>query len=149
MAHFSEKYTSNLSLDVFLSYSELGDLLLGNLLVGVKYDLSAFPKTFFTPWGGFYLSLHSLDDTSYVDPDAAQGEELDGLGLGAAVAVGISMRFGKNIMVQVSARRNRFGSVALLENGKGMADRLTATEYSLAIVLFGNPQEEVMYFEGY
>jgi len=95
LAHFSEKYTSNLSLDASLAFSQLGDLALGNLLVGLKYDLSAFPKTFFTPWGGLYLSLHSMDDTSYVDPDAAQDEDLDGIGLGAAVAVGISMRFGK------------------------------------------------------
>ena len=147
LAHFSEKYTSNLSLDAFMSYSQLGDLLLGNLLVGVKYDLSAFPKTFFTPWGGIYLSVNHLDDRSYVEPGTEQEEDWQVLGLGAAVAVGISMRLGKDFMVQLSARKNRFGALGVLESGMGVADRMTATEYSLAIVLIGDPQKEVMEFE--
>jgi len=52
-------------------------------------------------------------------------------------------------MVQISARRNRFGVVGVLEGGIGMADRLTATEYSLAIILIGDPQKDVIGFEGY
>jgi len=145
---YSEKFDSHYSLDAYLSFTRMGDLILGNLLAGVKYDFSPFPKTFITPWGGLYLSLNYLDDRSDLEPGESQGENWNGLGLGAAAAVGLSMRLGGDFILQASARKNRFGALALLEDLTGMADRLTTTEYSLMITLVADLEEhDEMWFE--
>ena len=52
------------------------------------------------------------------------------------------MRLGGDFILQASARRNSFGAVGLLENFTGIADRLTATEYSSMIVLFADLEED-------
>jgi len=145
---YSEKFDRHYSLDTCLSVTELGDLILANLLVGAKYDLFRFPEAAVTPWSGLYLGLNYLDDRSDLEPGEYQGEDWDGLGLGVAAAVGLSVRLGGDFILQVSARRNRFASLALLENFDAMADRLTTTEYSLMIVLVADLQEhDEMWFE--
>lgn len=141
VVHYSEKFDRHNSLDALLSIGEIGDLILANVLFGVKYDLAPFPKTALTPWGGLYLSLNYLDDRSNLEPGETQEEDWDGLGLGAAVAVGLSMRLGEDFVLQASVRRNRFGAIALLENLDSMADRLTTTEYSIMIVLVADMEE--------
>ena len=140
--NYSEKFDRHYSLDGYVSVAQLGDLILANVLVGVKYDLSPFPKTALTPWGGLYLSLNYLDDRSDLEPGQEQGEDWDGYGLGVAAAVGLSMRLGGDFILQASARRNSIGAVGLLEDFTGFADRFTAIEYSIMIVLIADLEED-------
>jgi len=145
---YTEKFDRHYCLDGSLSVTRLGDLILASLLAGVRYDLSPFPKTLLTPWGGLYLSLNFLDDRSNLAPGEYEDEDWDGLGLGVAAAAGLSVRLGGDFILQLSARRHRFAAIAMLEDMSAVAGRLTATEYSLMIVLVADLQEhEEMGFE--
>jgi hypothetical protein len=100
--------------------------------------LSAFPKTFLTPWAGLYLSANFLDDTRNNPEGEEPVEDWDGIGVGLAAGAGITFRLGKEMMVQLSARRNEFGAVANMDSSGLTSDRMNTTEFSLVFIILAD-----------
>jgi hypothetical protein len=144
---YGEKFGSNWSFDTLASIQRNGDMIIGSALGGVRYDVSAFPKTFFTPWAGAYLSFDHLDDRSNVDENVDGEEDWDGLGRGVAWRAGLSMRVGKQTALQLSYSRTKFGALGFTENFRAYAGEFTGEQYSLLLIMYAIPDGEEITFE--
>jgi len=89
---------------------------------GMRWSTVPFPKVFLRPWVGVYVTLNLLEDLRENDP-LSQEEEFDGIGVGLAAAMGVTMRLGNSAAAEVAVKGDQIFTAGWLDTGEFFKDR--------------------------
>lgn len=122
------EYTQNFYLDPYVSDEFNGSLNLMNnfsvvqAAVGRRWSTVPFPKVFLRPWVGLYATLNFLEDDRDLSEYPEEDDENDGIGVGLAATMGVTMRLGHSLALEVAAKGDYMALFGRLEAGETFAD---------------------------
>ena len=122
------EYTQNFYLDPYVSDEFNGSLNLMNnfsvvqAAVGRRWSTVPFPKVFLRPWVGLYATLNFLEDDRDLSEYPEEDDENDGIGVGLAATMGVTMRLGHSLALEVAAKGDYMALLGRLEAGETFAD---------------------------
>ena len=125
-------YTSE---ELQLSLYVLNDFTLLQGAYGRRWSTVPFPKVFLRPWVGAYLTLNLLEDQRDINPQWEE-DEYDGIGIGLAASVGVTMRLNRSVALEAAFRGDQIFSVGWLETGDFFADQFRIRGAYLRFVYF-------------
>jgi hypothetical protein len=122
------EYTQNFYLDPYVSDEFNGSLNFMNnfsvmqVAVGRRWSTVPFPKVFLRPWVGLYATLNFLEDDRDLSVYSGGEDENDGIGVGFATTLGMTMRLGHSLALEVAAKGDYMALFGRLEAGETFAD---------------------------
>jgi hypothetical protein len=102
---------------------------------GRRWSTVPFPKVFLRPWVGAYVTLNLLEDLRENDP-LSEEEESNGLGLGLAAAMGVTMRLGTSAAIEVALRGDQIFTAGWLDTGEFFNDEFRIRGAYLRLLYF-------------
>jgi hypothetical protein len=122
------EYTQNFYLDPYVSEEFNGSLNLMNnfsvvqVAVGRRWSTVPFPKVFLRPWVGLYATLNFLEDDRDLSEYSGEEDENDGIGVGLATTLGVTMRLSRSLALEVAVKGDYMALFGRLEAGETFAD---------------------------
>jgi len=122
------EYTQNFYLDPYVSDEFNGSLNLMNnfsvvqAAVGRRWSTAPFPKVFLRPWVGLYATLNFLEDDRNLSVLPEEEDEKDGIGVGLATTLGVTMRLSRSLALEAAAKGDYMALFGRLEAGETFAD---------------------------
>jgi hypothetical protein len=122
------EYTQNFYLNPFVSDAFNGSLNLMNnfsvmqAAVGRRWSTVPFPKVFLRPWVGLYATLNFLEDDRDLSEYSGEEDENDGIGVGLATTLGVTMRLSRSLALEAAAKGDYMALFGRLEAGETFAD---------------------------
>lgn len=114
--YLSEEYQLNLFF--------VNDFNMAQFAYGIHYSTVPFPKAFIRPWVGAYATLNLLEDLRVREYDPDTGvNEADGIGLGVAAAVGVTVRLDESLALEGFIRGDEIFTAGWLDTGEFFNDR--------------------------
>ncbi len=113
----------------------VNDLSLVQAAYGMRWSTVPFPKVFLRPWVGAYLTLNFLEDQREVDP-MSEEEQADGIGIGLAASVGVTMRLGRSIALEAALRGDQIFASGWLDTGDFFAEEFRVRGAYLRLLYF-------------
>ena len=135
--NLGEKLSDNISGDILLAVSDFDRLTVTTLGIGARFYGTHYPKTTFAPWAGLYLTFHDL--TGWPEQEFIGGEpnpDLNGLGMGYALAAGLSLKLSRDVGLQLRLSRNFIGAIGLISTFDGFDDTFEITNISLSLQFY-------------
>jgi hypothetical protein len=86
---------------------------------GYRFSTVPFPKVFIRPWVGAYATFNLLEDNRDY---SAENNESDGMGVGAAAAMGVTMKLSRKAALEVAAKGDQIFTLGWLENEEFFAE---------------------------
>ena len=77
---------------------------------------------FLRPWVGLYATLNFLEDDRDLSEYPEEDDENDGIGVGLAATMGVTMRLGHSLALEVAAKGDYMALFGRLEAGETFAD---------------------------
>jgi hypothetical protein len=102
---------------------------------GYRWSTVPFPKTFLRPWVGAYLTLNFLEDLRENDP-LSEEEEFDGIGIGLAAALGVTMRLGDSLALELAVKGDQIFTAGWLDTGEFYNDEFRVRGAYLRFLYF-------------
>ena len=102
---------------------------------GMRWSTVPFPKVFLRPWVGAYVTLNLLEDLRENDP-LSEEEEFDGIGIGLAAAMGVTMRLGGSAAVEVAVKGDQIFTAGWLDTGEFYKDEFRIRGAYLRLLYF-------------
>ena len=125
--------TPQTSREYLLSLHLLNNFTLLQGAFGYRWSTVPFPKTFLRPWVGAYLTINLLED----DRDVSMGnDEFDGVGVGAAASLGVTMRVSRPLAMEAAVRGDQIVTLGRLEGGDFFRDEFRMHGVFIRIIYF-------------
>jgi hypothetical protein len=102
---------------------------------GRRWSTVPFPKVFLRPWVGAYLTLNFLEDLRENDP-LSEEEDSDGIGLGLAAAMGVTMRLGTSVAIEAAFKGDQIFTAGRLDTGEFFSDEFRIRGAYLRLLYF-------------
>ena len=102
---------------------------------GYRWSTVPFPKTFLRPWVGAYLTLNLLEDLRENDP-MSEEEEFDGIGIGLAAALGVTMRLDDSLALEVAVKGDQIFTAGWLDTGNFFSEEFRIRGAYLRLLYF-------------
>jgi hypothetical protein len=122
------EYTENFYRDPYVSDEFIGSLnLMHNfsvvqVAIGRRWSTVPFPKVFLRPWVGLYATLNLLEDDRDLSDYSGEEDEYDGIGVGLATTLGVTMRLSRSLALEVASKGDYMALFGRLEAGENFAD---------------------------
>ncbi len=100
---------------------------------GMRWSTVPFPKVFLRPWVGAYLTLNFLEDDRDIN---AEDEEFDGIGIGLAASMGVTMRLSRSVALEAAVRGDQVFIFGRLESDDFFSDEFKMRGAYLRLLYF-------------
>ena len=128
-------FTPYVSEEMQLSLVLVNNFNLVQASYGYRWSTIPFPKAFLRPWVGAYLTLNLLEDLRENDP-LSEEEEFDGIGIGLAAALGVTMRLGDSLALEVAVKGDQIFTAGWLDTGEFYSDEFRVRGAYLRFLYF-------------